>query len=178
MRAGTRPTRMTRSDNCCRASGREANTGRWDAMETLLFLFNPFPDVATLNFYLMKSLLATSFESRSVSAERVGQGEVGGCTWRVHTVRPSLDPALETPWLALGGPLLSSYAWTGWENCPLALHNAHFLQASFFPSLASDYWPTAVTIASLLMGGCGLSHKHVEDGCKSICVKFGIENQT
>ena len=79
-------------------------------METLLFLFNPFPDVATLNFYLMKSLLATSFGNRFASAERVGQGEVRGCTRRVQTVWPSLDPALETPWLALGGPLLSSYA--------------------------------------------------------------------
>jgi len=32
---------------------------------------------------------------------------------------------------------------------------------------------SAVTIASLLMGGCGLSHKCVEGGCKSTCVKFG-----
>ena len=30
-----------------------------------------------------------------------------------------------------------------------------------------------MTIASLLMGGCGLSHKHVEDGCRHTCVKFG-----
>ena len=28
-------------------------------------------------------------------------------------------------------------------------------------------------IASSLMGGYGLSHKRVEDGCKSTCVKFG-----
>jgi len=32
---------------------------------------------------------------------------------------------------------------------------------------------SALTIVSSLMGGCGLNHKHVEDGCKSICVKFG-----
>jgi len=31
----------------------------------------------------------------------------------------------------------------------------------------------AVTIASLLMGGRGLSHECVEDGCKSTCVEFG-----
>jgi len=30
-----------------------------------------------------------------------------------------------------------------------------------------------MTIASSLMGGCGLGHEHVEDGCKSTCVKFG-----
>ena len=32
---------------------------------------------------------------------------------------------------------------------------------------------SAMTIASSLMGGCGLSHEHLEDGCKSICVEFG-----
>ena len=31
----------------------------------------------------------------------------------------------------------------------------------------------AVTIASSLMGGCVLSHKRVEDGCKSTHVEFG-----
>jgi len=29
-----------------------------------------------------------------------------------------------------------------------------------------------VPIASLSMGGCGLSHKTVEDGCQSTCVGF------
>jgi len=29
------------------------------------------------------------------------------------------------------------------------------------------------TIVSFLMGGCGLKHKRVEDGCKSTSVKFG-----
>ena len=28
-------------------------------------------------------------------------------------------------------------------------------------------------IASSLIGGCGLSHKHIEDGCRGTCVKFG-----
>ena len=32
----------------------------------------------------------------------------------------------------------------------------------------------AVTISSLLLNGCGLSHKHVENGGKGICcVKLG-----
>jgi len=39
--------------------------------------------------------------------------------------------------------------------------------------LVSSCWLSAVTIAILLMGGCGLSHERVEDGCKSTCVKFG-----
>ena len=32
---------------------------------------------------------------------------------------------------------------------------------------------SAVTIASSLMGGCGLSHECVEDGCKSTCWGYG-----
>jgi len=33
-----------------------------------------------------------------------------GCTWRVQTAWPCLDPALETSWLALDGPILLFYA--------------------------------------------------------------------
>ena len=36
----------------------------------------------------------------------------------------------------------------------------------------------AMTIASMLMGGCGLSHEHVEDGCKSTVWSLGAENPT
>jgi len=36
-----------------------------------------------------------------------------GYIQRVQTAWPSLDLALETPWLALSGPLLSSYTQTG-----------------------------------------------------------------
>jgi len=44
---------------------------------------------------------------------------------------------------------------------------------AFIPVWASGFQLSAVTIASLLMGGCGLSHEHVEDGCKSSCMEFG-----
>ena len=47
------------------------------------------------------------------TAERAGQGEVGGYTRRVQTAWLSLGSALKMPWLALSGPLLSSYAQTG-----------------------------------------------------------------
>ena len=33
---------------------------------------------------------------------------------------------------------------------------------------ASSCWLSAMTIASLLMGGCGLSHERVEDGCRLV----------
>ena len=45
---------------------------------------------------------------------------------------------------------------------------------AFIPVWVSGCWLSAMTIASLLMGLCGLSHEHVEDGCKNVnaCVKF------
>ena len=44
---------------------------------------------------------------------------------------------------------------------------------AFIPVWASGCQLSAMTIASSLMGGCGLSHEHVKDGCKSTCVEFG-----
>ena len=44
---------------------------------------------------------------------------------------------------------------------------------AFFPVWASGCQLSAVTTASSLMGGRGLSHKHVEGGCKSTYAKFG-----
>jgi len=44
---------------------------------------------------------------------------------------------------------------------------------AFIPVWARGCQQSAVNFASLLMGGCGLSHEHVEDGCKSTCVEFG-----
>ena len=104
------------------------------------------------------------------SQERVAKRRDG---WVVQTAWPSLGTALETPWLALGGPLLSSYAWMGWENSPLTFHGAHFWQGSLFPIWTSCCRPRAGDYCKLLMGGCSLSHKRVEDSCKSTCVKFG-----
>jgi len=44
---------------------------------------------------------------------------------------------------------------------------------AFIPVWASGCRLSAVTFGSSLMGGCGLSHECVEDGCKSTCVEFG-----
>ena len=49
---------------------------------------------------------------------------------------------------------------------------------AFIPVWMSGCWLSAMTIASLLMGGCGLSHEHVEDGCKNACVKFENPDRT
>ena len=43
---------------------------------------------------------------------------------------------------------------------------------AFIPVWASGCRLSAMTIAYLLMGGCSLSHKHVDYGCESTCVKF------
>jgi len=60
-------------------------------------------------------------DSMAVSGLRFENALVGSewaiavllCTRRVQTAWPSLGSALKTPWLALSGPLLSSYAQTG-----------------------------------------------------------------
>ena len=44
---------------------------------------------------------------------------------------------------------------------------------AFIPVWVSGCRLSAVTIAGSLMGGCGLRHNGVEDGCKSTCVEFG-----
>ena len=51
----------------------------------------------------------------SASAERVGQGEMGGVTHRV-TCTWWLGLALKGPWLVPGGPPPTLTAWTGFEN--------------------------------------------------------------
>jgi len=40
------------------------------------------------------------------------------------------------------------------------------------PSL--DKQSPVITIDCSLVGGCGLSHEHVENGCKSTCVKLVV----
>ena len=98
---------------------------------------------------------------------------MSGCTRRVQTAWPSLGSALEMPWLALSGPLLSSYAlWvekTVFLPCTAPISGGK----AFIPVWVSICWLSAMTITSSLMGGCDLSRECVEDGCKSTCVKFG-----
>ena len=112
----------------------------------LIKLINPLGPIADISVMRLSAswwhFRQCPWDLGSAWAESVGQGEVGGCTWRVQTawLTLSLGSALETSWLALGGPLLFSYAWTGWDNCPLILRGAHFRQGSFFPSLG-DWLP-------------------------------------
>ena len=50
------------------------------------------------------------WEIGSATAERAGQGEVGGCTRRVQTAWPCLGSVVERSWSALGGPFPSFLA--------------------------------------------------------------------
>ena len=45
----------------------------------------------------------------------------------------------------------------------------------FIPVRASGWPLSTVTIASSLMGGFGLSHERVEDGCKNTCGVWGLK---
>ena len=119
------------------------------------------------------SLPAMTFGDRFCFSRK---GEIGGggwCTQRVHTVWLSLSSALETPWLALGEPLLSSYMHKQVEKTVLSPCTAPISsREAFIPVWASSCQLSALTIANLLMGGCSLSHKW------STCVKFWAKNLT
>ena len=66
-------------------------------------------------------LAQSALERGSVLAERVGQGEVGGC----HSLGDSawwlLQLAVEKSWSALGGPFFCFLAQMGVENAPFTL---------------------------------------------------------
>ena len=51
----------------------------------------------------------------------MGQGEVGGFQHWAQVTWLLLGLAVESPWSALGGPFLSSFAQTGLENGLLAM---------------------------------------------------------
>ena len=54
----------------------------------------------------------------SVLAERVGQGEVGGCTHLGDSAWRLLQLAVEKLWSALAGPFVCFLAQTGIKNTP------------------------------------------------------------
>ena len=57
----------------------------------------------------------------SALAERVGQGEVGGCTTLGDSAWWLLQLAVEKAWSVLGGPFVCFLAQTGVENAPFTL---------------------------------------------------------
>jgi len=98
----------------------------------------------------------------------IRKGGIGGGGW----VHPKGADSMAVSGLSFGNALVGS----GWATAVLLCMNglsAHFWWGNLFPVWASSCRLSAMAIASLLMGGCGLSHGHVEDRCKSNCVKFG-----
>ena len=53
--------------------------------------------------------------------DRVGQGEVGGCTAFADSAWRLLQPAMEKAWSALDGPFFCLLVHTGIENSPFTL---------------------------------------------------------
>ena len=58
----------------------------------------------------------------SALAERVGQGEVGGCTALADSAWRPLQLPVEKPWSMPGGPFVCLLAQTGVENAPFTLY--------------------------------------------------------
>ena len=72
--------------------------------------FNPLGPIAP-NVAIILSASSCDFrqcpwEIGSATAERAGQGKVGGCTRRLQTAWPCLGSAIERSWSALGRPYL------------------------------------------------------------------------
>ena len=77
-------------------------------------VINPLGPIAR-NVVIILSALSCDFrqcpwEIGSVTADRAGLGEVGGCTRRVQTAWPCLGSGVERSWSGLGGPFPSILA--------------------------------------------------------------------
>ena len=77
--------------------------------------------MASSDFDRMLSVGTIRFENRSVLAERVGQGEVGGSTALPDSTWWQLQLPAGKPWSMTGGPFVCFLAQTGVENTPFTL---------------------------------------------------------
>ena len=97
----------------------------WRCCEALAGLFNPLP---TNDAIWRRQILAACYQLAqsvlkigSALAERVGQGEVGGCTALADSAWRRLQLPVEKPWSMPGGPFVCFLAQTGVENAPFTL---------------------------------------------------------
>ena len=72
-------------------------------------------------FGCMLSVGAIHLKIGSALAERVGQGEVGGCTPLADGAWRQLQLPVEKRWSMPGGPFVCFLAQTGLENAPFTL---------------------------------------------------------
>ena len=96
----------------------------------------------------------------SALAERVGQGEVGGCTALADSAWRPLQLPVEKPWSMPGGPFVCLLQQTGVENAPFILYGQHFWQLLV---RRSALWSEDLTIERSLMSGCGQGHEPTEN---------------
>ena len=77
----------------------------------------------------------------------MGQGEVGGCIQSVQTAWVRLGLAVESPWLALGGPFLSFLCMNGLRKQSSDHVGSPLLAMKrYFWLCRDDYWPRAMII--------------------------------
>ena len=107
-----------------------------------------------------EKIVSARLRAGSASAERVGQGEVGGVTGRVPCTWWLLCLALKRPWLVPGGPPHAR------PDCMdrLRKHYSHLAEGWFLArkaawALSGCLQPIVLTITCLLMSGCGQSHE-------------------
>ena len=101
------------------------NIIKWLLYGRFCSLINPLP---TNNAILRRQILAACCQLAqsvlkigSALAERVGQGEVGGCTALADSAWRRLQLPVEKPWSMPGGPFVCFLAQTGVENAPFTL---------------------------------------------------------
>ena len=154
----------------CLCSDLKFHKGLLDTRNLGLTLSQIYP---AWNFHLVTSLPAKTFGDRFCFSRKGGIGEVGGCTkgCRQHGhLWALLWKCLGWLWVGhCSPPMHEQVEKTVLSPCTVPISGGE----AFIPVWASGCQLIAVTIASTLMSECGLSHKHVEDGCKSTCVEFG-----
>ena len=75
---------------------------------------------------MLSQLAQSILKIGSALAERVGQGEVGGCTALAESGWWQLQRPVEKPWSMPGGPFVYFLAQTSVENALFTLYRTHF----------------------------------------------------
>ena len=107
----------------------------------------------------MLSVGAIRLKIGSALAERVGPGEVGGCTVLADSAWRLLQLAIEWAWSALDGPFFCFLVQTGVENGTFTLQGSISGFLGSFQSGGAFLGRKALTIECSVMSGCGQVHE-------------------
>ena len=107
------------------------NLSKFDFTNTKLhFIFNPLTTNDDYsrhrNSAACYQLAQSVLKIGSALVERVGQGEVGGCTALADSAWRLLQVAIERAWSALDGPFFCFLVQTSVENGAFTLYGLHF----------------------------------------------------